>query len=151
MKSDRELDALFAEMRDEPWPAERLVAWREKVRKRRARRRVVWFWLLPAPVLAAAVLLFVMMRPQPAIVPPAALAKAPAALAKAPAAPAMPLPAVERKPVMRIAPAATRAASPPKTMLARAATRGETQFVHIMTDDPDVVILWAVNGNGEGQ
>jgi hypothetical protein len=144
MKSDRELDALFAGMREEPWPEERLLAWREKVRVRRDRRRFVWFWLLPAPALAAAVLLFVMMRPQPAIVPPAALAKAPAA-------PALPLPAAREKPVLRTGRSASRAAGPPKTMLAQAAKRGETQFVRIMTDDPDVVILWAVNGNGEGQ
>lgn len=139
MKPDLELDALFAEMREEPWPPERLAAWRDKVRERRARRRFAWFWLLPAPALAAAVFLFVVLRPHPALAPPAVIAKAPAA-------PALQQPVAPVRPLVRSAPAA-----PPQTLLAKATPRGETQFMRIMTDDPDVVILWAVNGNGEGR
>jgi hypothetical protein len=139
MKSDQELDALFAEMREECWPDDRLVEWRTRVQERSARRRFAWFWLLPVPALAAAVFAFAILRPQPALAPPAMIAKAPAA-----ATIAQPVPPV-RTPVRR------RPAAPPQTLLAKATPRGGTQFMRIMTDDPDVVILWAVNGNGEGQ
>lgn len=139
MKHDQELDALFAEMHEESWPTERLVEWRSRVRERRARRRFAWFWLVPVPAIAAAVLLFAILRPQPAVVPPAVIAKAPAA------------PAIRQSVAQVRTPARRTPAAPPRTLLAKAAPRGETQFMRIMTDDPDVVILWAVNGNGEGQ
>jgi hypothetical protein len=131
MKTEQELDALFAGMREEAWPAERLVEWRERVRPGRARRRFGWFWLLPAPALAAA-LFFAVLRPQPEVATPVSIARAPAA------------------PTVPAQPARVRAAKPEPPAV-KATEEGQTEFIRVMTDDPDVVILWAVNGNGEAR
>jgi hypothetical protein len=144
MKPDQELDALLAGLREEPWPEERLPAFRARVLSGCAPRRRRWLWLLPAPALAAAALLFVLLRPQPATPPAPSLVRTPAApvLRAAPAT----APAVVARRTPRRAPA-----PPPRALLAQAPAPTETQFIRIMTDDPDVVILWAVHRNGEAQ
>lgn len=147
---DNELDRLFREVREEEWPVERLPEWRDKVRTRVDRRRLRrWYWI-PVPALAAAAIAVVLLRPTP-VQPPASMARTPEVAATAwKRAPRLasdpPVQSVNlRKPRPRVAPA-------PKPQLARATPEpGQTEFIRIMTDDPDVVILWAVNGDGKGE
>lgn len=81
-----------------------------------------WAWL---PALAAAVVLVaVIPSPRPEVVPP------PPLLAHLPAAPPM-----------QKAPALPRLAAPAPVP----APQPRTEFAKILTDDPDVIILWALD------
>lgn len=94
----------------------------------RPRRRARWPWL--AGAIAAGLVLFALLRPGEVAPPPR--------LAWAPAAPVVeiPRPRPVIPPVHHAAPAA-------------AALATETSFVKLLTDDEDVVILWAMNSKGE--
>lgn len=132
---DQELDELLSSLRDEPWPEDRLVEWRERVRGRAARRSFGWWFWVPAPVLALACAFWIVTAisstPHLKIEshPPAVVAEAWRTPRPRPAAPL----------------AAVRRPSGVKTV-----RRIESsEFVRIVTDDPDVVILLAMNGKGD--
>jgi hypothetical protein len=123
--SDQELDRLLGDLRDEDLPDAAVAAVRARVLAAVATpRRSAWRWAW-APALAAAVLLALLI-PRPAGIAP------PPSMARAPQAP----PLVE-----------VRAVAPERPRLARTKLAVvHTEFIKIMTDDPDVVILWALNG-----
>lgn len=128
--TDDDLNLALRDLREEPLPpgaAEavraRVLAQLEKPRRRWLR----WAW---APALAASLAIwFAIPGEQPHIAPPPVLAQAPQAPALVPP------------------PAPTLKSTRPRT-----ATRPtETRFVKLVTDDPDVVILWAMNSEGDAQ
>jgi hypothetical protein len=123
--SDQELDRLLAGLRDEDLPDAAVAAVRARVLAGVERpRRSAWRWAW-APALAAAGLMVVLI-PRPSEVAP------PPPMARAPQAP----PLIE-----------VRGAAPERPRLARTKRAVvHTEFIRIMTDDPDVVILWALNG-----
>jgi hypothetical protein len=147
--TDDDLDLALRDLKDEDLPLGATEAVRARVLSeisKPARRR--WGWWVLAPVAAAAlVLVAVIPFSTKSVAPPPLVARAPAG------------PQLEaRRPVTTPAPAA-------KSVLARAAKAqpkaepaaiaqpvpaapGETQFVKLITDDPDVVILWAMNSKG---
>ena len=170
---DRELDRLFREMRDEALPEGVLEAARSGARARIAagkRQRSVWTWLSLAAAAAALWFAVIFIRePQLArlpvvalrtpAVPEAEFQRGVAGLAHSRVAGGSPGQergdagmlradaSVRHAPLRNPAVAGSgsaREAPPtaePKT--------GETQFIRMMTDDPNVVILWALNSKGE--
>jgi len=105
-----------------------LAEWRDDVPVA-APRRMWWRWAW-APALAAGLLVWALIPAETVIEPPPLLARAPAA---------------PELPVRRAtAPSRSRLESAPKT-------RVSTEFVKLVTDDPDVVILWAMNTEGDGK
>jgi hypothetical protein len=139
---DEDLDLGLRELRDEPWPEERLAAWREGVRQAAQQKRRRWWLWLPVPALAAAAAAaFFVTAPLRESVP------APALMAEVPAVPPVALQPIRQAP----------AAPPQAVRLAAAklapARSEQTEFISIVTDDPDVVILWAVNriSSGKGE
>jgi hypothetical protein len=122
---DRELERLLGELRNEDLPDSAAAAVRARVLAAvKTPRRNAWRWAW-APALGAAALLALLI-PRPAeIAPPPSMARAPQAppvLEARATVPARPRPA-RRKPVLVY-----------------------TEFIKLMTDDPDVVIYWAMNG-----
>lgn len=129
--TDNDLDLALRELRDEEFAPGALEAVRARVMERAAKPRLRWWMWSWAPALAAAlVLIAVIPHAQPVVEPPPLVAAAPAAPLLERSAP----PAVKAKP-----------AAPP----VRRET--ETQFVKLITDDPDVVILWALDSNEEAK
>jgi hypothetical protein len=94
----------------------------------RPRRSVRWPWM--AGAIAAGLALFAVLRPADVAPPPR--------LAWAPAAPVVEIP--RRRPIRP----PVRHAAP-----VLAVPAPETDFVKLVTDDEDVVILWAMNSKGE--
>ncbi|QOY91739.1 hypothetical protein [Paludibaculum fermentans] len=140
--SDDDLDFALRDLKDAELPLGATAAVRARVLAEvsKSARRSRWVWAL-APVAAAAlVLLAVVPFDTKPVAPPPLLAKAPAA------------PRLNSRPPVD-APAVMAKAS--KTQLKPAAgaqpvpaAPGDTQFVKLITDDPDVVILWAMNSKG---
>lgn len=132
---DEDLDAAFRGLRDEEPPAAALTALRARVLDKAGRGQGVrmLFWMGLAG--AAAMLVLVLLSPRR----PAELASLSASPIAAPQPPPFAL-ALHR-------PAATRVArvAPPRTPKAAPSE----EFVRLMTDDPDVVILWAVDSKGD--
>lgn len=135
---DGELDSTFAELREEEPPAVAMTAVRARVLEQVAERKRAWpkFWLALAGA-ASAVVLAIAAR-SPSWAPVASL---PASILVAPPAPPADVVArhVMRAPVHLVRPRPAR-----KEVMS-------DEFVHLMTDDPDVVILWAVDSKGDTQ
>ncbi len=127
---DDDLDLALRELRDEELPAAALTQVRARVLGHVQPRRATWWRWAWVPVLAAglAVMTFV-PRQQSPVEPPPLIALAPAS-----------------QPLSRPAPAAARRVKPAAQKYVE-----ETQFARILTDDPNVVILWALNSEGESQ
>jgi hypothetical protein len=132
--SDEDLDLALRDLREEEIPVgavrARVMA---RVERRRAVRWWAWAWV---PALAAA--LFVMVPREGPVAPPPLVARAPGVPVLA-----APVVAAVRKPV--VVKAAVKAAVKPQAP----AVVGDSEFVKVMTDDPDVVILWALNTEGD--
>ncbi|MBN9659043.1 MAG: hypothetical protein J0H49_12740 [Acidobacteria bacterium] len=143
--TDDDLDLALRDLKDEELPLGAAEAVRARVLSeisKPSRRR--WWWWALAPVLATAlVLVAVIPFDRKPLEPPPLIARAPAApkLDVRPPVPAWRQAAA--RPV-RHQPKAEPAA-PAQPVLT---TPGETQFVKLITDDPDVVILWAMNSKG---
>lgn len=132
MNWNDDLDLALRELKDEPLPPGATEAVRARVFARLEKPRRPWLSWVWAPALAAGLVLWVVVpREQPPIAPPPVLARAPQA------PPLRPPAAVERPPLV-------------KAVSVRRQD-GETQFVKLVTDDPDVVILWAMNSVGDAQ
>jgi len=133
--SDDDLDLALRDLRDEAIPVgvvrARVMA---KVTRRRSIRWWQWAWV---PALAGA--LFVLAPKERPVDPPPLLARAPGAPVLA-----APVEVVKR-------PAAVKAAVKVavKAVVDAPARASETEFVKVITDDPDVVILWAMNTEGD--
>lgn len=126
--NDAELDLALRELRDEEMPGAALAEVRSRVLAEVQPRRVRWWRWAWVPALAAALAVAALIpRPPAPVEPPPLLARAPAA-----------------QPLVKLAPRQARRPAP--APLVR-----ETQFARILTDDPDVVILWAMNTEGEAQ
>ncbi|MBI5084967.1 MAG: hypothetical protein HZB13_10280 [Acidobacteria bacterium] len=130
--TDEDLDFALRDLRDAELAPGALEAVRARVMERTAKPRLRWWAWSWLPALAAAlVMIAVIPRGQPVVEPPPLLAAAP------------PAPLLEVNP-----PAASRrkpAAIPGRREPVR--LEKETQFVKLITDDPDVVIYWALNSN----
>lgn len=127
--NDDDLDLALRELRDEELPAAALTQVRARVLGQVKPRRARWWRWAWVPALAAGLaVVFIVPREQPPVEPPPLLAKAPAAQPLS-----RPVPPVLRRPKP----------APPKSV--------ETYFARILTDDPNVVILWALNTEGEFQ
>jgi len=162
---DRELDAALAALRDETLPESALALVRAGVRAgvreriQAGRRKRVWTtWLSLA---AAAAVAWV------AIATPWTLATLPLAAPRAPEVASIALARPFTLPEeARLKPGRTLKAAPPRgassrstvnekarrergTSLPGPAREEQTQFMRIITDDPNVVILWAMNSKGE--
>ena len=121
--TEREIQDLFREMRDEPVPADSLARVRMAVEKRTGKRSG-WKWVVPLALAASVVAGFLLLRP----------AKAPTPIEQ-PSAPeiaqvVIPPPEV---PVKR--------ASRPKRVRRPQQVVGMPVSIRIETPDPDVVIL----------
>lgn len=130
--NDDDLDLALRELKDEPLPpgAEEAVRARVFAQLEQPRRKWwTWAWV---PALAAGLVLWMIIpREQPSFPPPPILARVPQA------------PALERPPA---------AAKPPRVKAVPVQRHDpETRFVKLVTDDPDVVILWAMNSEGDVQ
>ncbi len=132
-----DLDLALRELRDEELPLGAVEAVRARVMAEVAAPRRRWWMWAWAPALAA-MLLIIWLIPRPAVPPPPVIAKAPAAPPHSIAGTAATgnesrhiVPATGRERVKPVAPA--------------------SEFVKLVTDDPDVVILWAMNSEGDSQ
>jgi hypothetical protein len=127
----------LASLRDQDLPPGSLAHVRARVHEQLDRRRRRWLAVaVAAPVLLAALVLGVALR-NPALdtkLPTVAVVAPPVTIAQA-----RPPETVTRRP-------ASRHAAPAKPRLV-----AETKFVTLMTDDPDVVILWAMDSRGDAQ
>lgn len=158
---DRELDAALAHLRDEPLPESALASVRAGVYERiqaGRRKRVFMAWLSLAAAAAVAWI---------AIAIPWTQATLQLASPHAPQVDSMalarPVPLTEKarlKPGRSLKAAPPRGASPQLAALEKVrkersipppepAREEQTQFMRIITDDPNVVILWAMNSKGE--
>jgi len=157
--NDSELDLLLREMREEELPAGALTAVRTGVRERLHSRRRLWLaaWLWTPAAVAVAVLAIAVFVPS-ALRP----VRGPEVALRGPVVPefaferAIP-PAIHRK-NNAISPRAhgeniakLRSAHGENAVIARSGEAAEerTEFIRMYTDDPDVVILWAMNSKGE--
>jgi hypothetical protein len=167
---DRELDRLLRELRDEALPESALEATRVGVRARIAagrRRRAVAPWLALAATAAAALwfTVIVVREPLPARLPVVAF--------RTPAVPeaefqrgvsdarsrlsggsargnsAMLRAGVESYRSVRRSRSVASNRSAGQDRTAKEPEAEETQFIRMVTDDPNVVILWALNSKGE--
>jgi len=122
---DDDLDLALRDLRDEALPVAALAEVRSRVLAEVRPRARWWRWVwVPALAAALAVVALVPLRQTPIEPPPL--------VAKAPSAPPISRPAARPAPVR---------VKPP-------APKPETQFARILTEDPNVVILWAMNNEG---
>lgn len=123
--NEDDLDLALRELRDEELPAAALTQVRVRVLAEVRPARSKWWRWAWVPVLAAglAVVTFVPRQVSP-VAPPPLIARAPAA-----------------QPLSRPVPRRPKSIPP----------MPDTQFARILTDDPNVVILWALNTEGESQ
>jgi hypothetical protein len=131
--TDEDLDLALGGLRDEELAPGAVEAVRKRVREQIEKPRFRWWVWSWVPALAAALAVFaVMPGRETAVEPPPLLARAPAS------------PVVEPlvKKVFRAAP--TRVAAPGRVA-------AETEFVKLVTDDPNVVILWAMNSRTDSK
>jgi hypothetical protein len=136
--TDQDIDLALRDLAGDDPPEAALAAVRARVLAGLAEpRRRPWLWWIPAPALAAAALVVWFAWPRPADVPP------PPVLARAPQAQlADARGSVTARPTRR--PTEPR----PKGAVASLVPVQNTEFAKLLTDDPDVVILWAVGPNG---
>ncbi|MGJ5820901.1 hypothetical protein [Paludibaculum fermentans] len=145
--TDDDLDLALRDLKDEELPLGAAEAVRARVLAEvgKPARRKWWLWALAPAAAAALVLAVVIPFESKPVAPPPLIAKAPAPPKLDPRPATIPAPPVKR--VM-----ARAAKAQPRTTPAAAqpvpAAPGETQFVKLITDDPDVVILWAMNSKG---
>jgi len=135
----RRMEALLKELGAEAVPTAAYDQVRRRVRGRIERGRA-WRWstaVAAALVLALGLAALVSMR-QPGRVAPAPMA------ARVEQPPIMP-PAVPSPPAVK--PARRLRSTPVRP----APPQAEQLVIKILTDDPDVVIIWLVGGNGESQ
>ncbi len=154
---DRELDRLLRDLRDEELPESALAATRLAVHTGIAagkRRRAAWTWLSLAAA-AAAVVWFaaVVVRVRPVERLPVIALRAPqvpeAEFERGVGVGGTKVPRGLKSAPQRAAGLKFRAA-----LEGRPIGRGDlgtekTEFIRMMTDDPNVVILWALNSKGE--
>ncbi|MBL0157030.1 MAG: hypothetical protein IPP47_08005 [Bryobacterales bacterium] len=123
--NDEDLDLALRDLRDEEAPGAALAQVRARILAEVRPARMKWWRWAWVPALAAALaIVAVIPSPAPPIDPPPLLARAPAA-----------------QPLSRPVPRRPKPIPP----------MPETQFARILTDDPNVVILWALNTEGESQ
>lgn len=169
--NDSELDLLLGEMRDEELPAGALAAVRARVQdkllqRRRRIRLAAWLWA-PAGVAVAALALIVLtpgFRPaqvlKVAVRTPAGpgiemLRKAPGRVVEARAGGGRKAGNRGSAPARAETTAGNRQGAGPRRDGEALPARSEhaagerTEFLKIYTDDPGVVILWAMNSKGE--
>lgn len=158
---DRELDAALAGLREEALPESALALVRAGVRERiqAGRRQRIWTALLSLAA-AAAVAWIAIAIPWTAATLPLTSPRAPQVDSIA-----LALPSTLREEA-RLRPGRSLKAAPPRSASSRSmaleevrgrrhttpsepAREEQTQFMRIITDDPDVVILWAMNSKGE--
>ena len=172
---DQELDAALARLRDEALPESVLAAVRSGVRERIevGRRKRVWTaWLSLAA--AAAVAWIAIAIPWTVATLRLASPRTPEVASIALARPASSMTAGSggiagpsvMPPEARLKPGRSLKAAPPREASSRSAAlervrvgrhttpseparEEQTQFMRIITDDPNVVILWAMNSKGE--
>ncbi|MBI4889484.1 MAG: hypothetical protein HY821_02590 [Acidobacteria bacterium] len=133
--TDDDLDLALRELKDEPLPLGATEAVRARVLAEVEKPRRRWWTWAWAPALAAGLMVWaVIPREQVAVAPPPVLARVPEA-----AVPKRTLEVVKKPELRPAVRRVERAVKPEK----------ETQFVKLVTDDPDVVILWAMNSEGE--
>lgn len=155
---DRELDRLLTKLRDEELPESALAFVRSGVRERMrsGKRRRVWTaWLSLAA--AAAVAWAAVALPWKLATLPLSAPRAPEVASVALARPSAPREEARPKPGRSLKAAPPRAASlryaavrrNPDAPLPEPPQEEQTQFIRMMTDDPNVVILWAMNSKGE--
>ncbi len=143
--TDDDLDFALRDLKEDELPLGATEAVRARVLSEVSKpaRRRRWLWAL-APVAAAAlVLVAVLPFDTKPVAPPPLVAKAPAAPKLDSQPPVVaPTPAVmARASQAQLKPEPAAGAQPVP------AAPGDTQFVKLMTDDPDVVILWAMNSS----
>ena len=128
-----DLDLTLGALREEDPPPAAMAVVRARVMERIERRRawLPWSWLAFAAT-AAVVVLMVTYQP---LAPVATLRVGVAVV------PAVPEEAL-RPPVVQ-------AVTPRVASQRRREVVASRDFVHLMTDDPDVVILWAVESKGD--
>lgn len=169
---DRELDRLSRELRDEALPESALEAVRSGVRTQIAtgkRRRMAWMGLGLAAAAAALWFAAIVVREPP-------LARLPVVAARTPVVPEAEFQRAvaaarshlsggvsgrqrEDARTLRAEAGSYRAARSSTGVAAIRSVRkaspatepktGDTQFIQMVTDDPNVVILWALNSKGE--
>jgi len=126
--TEREIQDLFREMRDEPVPADSLARVRLGVEERTAKRSG-WKWVVPLALAASVVAGFLLLRPTKSLVP----VEQPGTPAIAQVLPPPELPIQTAQTALRpkrVRPRPQRVASVP------------TMLIRIETPDPDVVILF---------
>ncbi|WP_321476214.1 hypothetical protein [uncultured Paludibaculum sp.] len=148
--TDDDLDLALRDLKEEELPLGATEAVRARVLSEVSKpaRHRWWLWAL-APVAAAALVLVAVVPfdTKPAPRPPL-VAKVPAG-PKLESRPPVTTPAPAVKAVMaRAAKAQPKVDPVASARPEQPASSGETQFVKLMTDDPDVVILWAMNSKG---
>ncbi len=157
---DRELAQALAALRDEALPESALAAVRSGVRAQieAGRRKRVWTaWFSLAAAAAAAWAAAVI--PWTAATLNLAAPRAPEVNSMALARPSAPREEPRLKPGSSLKAAPPRGAAPRYLAMGKARNaekpvppeprEGQTQFMRIITDDPNVVILWAMNSKGE--
>ncbi len=153
---DRELDRLLTDLRDEELPESALAATRSGVHARiRAgkRQRAAWTWVSLAAAAAVVWFAAVVVRVRP-------VEQLPVVALRAPQVPEAEFqrgvdvggPKVPRG--LKSAPQRAAGLKLRAALKGRPIERGDlgtekTEFIRIMTDDPNVVILWALNSKGE--
>jgi hypothetical protein len=161
---DRELDAALASMRDEALPESAFTAVRAAVREQieAGRRKRVWTAWLSLAAAAAAVAWIAIAIPWTAATLRLASPRAPQVDSIALARPSAVRQEARLKPGRSLKAAPPRVASSRSTALEKVrsgrqapssepAREEQTQFMRIITDDPNVVILWAMNSKGDTQ
>jgi len=146
--NESELDLLLGEMRDEELPAGALAGVRARVRERLHARRRLWVaaWICAPAALAVAALAIAVFSPN--ILRPV---RGPELARRTPGVPEIalqrfPAPAIHREITTK-----SRATRGENAVIPRSGEPAveRTEFIKIYTDDPDVVILWAMNSKGE--
>lgn len=127
--TEDDLDGALRDLREEEPPVAAMAGVRSRVRERLERRRawMPWGWLAAA----AAVIVLMVANPEQTPV---------GGLQVTVAAPVVPQDAFRRSGL----PAAHKAVA-----RRRHEVTASREFIHLMTDDPDVVILWAVESKGD--
>lgn len=152
---DRELAETLAALRDEALPESALAAVRSGVRAQieAGRRRRVWTaWVSLAA--AAAVAWAALVIPWTAATLDLAAPRSPEVDSMALARPTRQFEEARLKPGSGLKAAPRRAAMEKVRKdrnhpIAEPPREEQTQFIRIITDDPNVVILWALNSKGE--
>jgi len=139
--TDDKLDLALRDLRDEELSLGSVEAVRARVLDQISTPRRPWCLWAWAPALAAA-LAVVWLVPRPSVPPPPVIAKAPAT--------------PELQPLVRSLTVAAPLESAPKPSRDRKGAEAvgrvpPTRLVKLITDDPNVVILWAMNSEGDSQ